>query len=227
MKVPRTGASLSRALAAALGVALVVASLAHAPSLAAQARGGRHAQVSARFSDGVARLDVRVASFLDDAETRRKLTSGLSQTIQLRAYAYVAGRDAPVAVTLRSCRVAYDLWEERYRVEVATESTERAISVASLAEVAQHCLTLRDQPLGQRADWANHHGAQAYFAVLVELNPLTPDTLARIRRWLARPSRGTLESDSFFGSFVSLFVNRGVGDAERALRLRSTDVRVP
>jgi hypothetical protein len=59
---------------------------------------------------------------------------------------------------------------------------------------------------------------------LIELNPLSSSTLARIRRWLARP-RGdyNVEGKSFFGSFVSLFVNDRIGAAERVLRLRSQE----
>lgn len=184
-------------------------------------------RVGTRFLEGVPRLDVSVADFASDAETRRKLTSGLPQTILFRAYAYTPGRDEPVAVAARSCRVAYDLWEERFRVQIASEAGDRTVSLASLEEVVTTCLVAEQLPVGRAADWARVRGSRAYFAVLVELNPLTPDTVQRIRRWLARPQRGAVDSDSFFGSFVSLFVNRGIGDAERTLRFQSQELTVP
>lgn len=208
----------------AIGLGLALA-LALAGSAHAQAVGER--RVGARFVEGVPRLDVSIADFAGDAETRRKLTSGLPQTIQFRAYAYTADREEPVAVAARSCRVVYDLWEESFRVQLASETGDRTLSVASIEEVVGHCLVATQLPVGTAADWAPLHGRRAYFAVLVELNPLTPDTVQRIRRWLARPQRGAVDSDSFFGSFVSLFVNRGIGAAERTLRFRSQEIAVP
>ncbi|MBX7190801.1 MAG: hypothetical protein K1X94_02020 [Sandaracinaceae bacterium] len=214
---------LLRSLALALG-AVILAWLAQGSSAHAQLAERR---VGARFVDGVPRLDVSVADFASDPETRRKLTSGLPQTLQFRAYAYTTGRDEPVAVAARSCRVVYDLWEERFRVQLASESGDRTISLGTIDEVVSHCLVAERLPVGRASDWAAIRGRRAYFAVAVELNPLTPDTVQRIRRWLARPQRGAVDSDSFFGSFVSLFVNRGIGAAERSLRFRSQDVEVP
>ena len=65
------------------------------------------------------------------------------------------------------------------------------------------------------------HDVKARHATL----PSAATTIARIRRWLSRP-RGeyNVETKSFFGSFVSLFVNDRIGSAERVLRVRSQDV---
>lgn len=219
---------MSRALHApslAFSLALSLA-LSWAPAtLAAQEPVQR--RVGTRFEAGVPQLDVSVADFASDTETRRKLTSGLPQTLQLRVYAYPADGEAPIALAARSCRVVYDLWEERFRVQLATETGDRTATLATIDEVLTHCLVVSQLPVGLAADWAPLRGRRAYFAVLVELNPLSPDTVQRIRRWLARPSRGAFEGDSFFGSFVSLFVNRSIGAAERTLRFRSQDIEVP
>lgn len=200
--------------------------LAWAPAVGAHAQIAQR-RVGVRFESGVPRIDVSVADFAADAETRRKLTSGLPQTLQLRVYAYDTGHEEPVAVAARSCRIAYDLWEERFRVQIASESGDRTVSLGSLDEVITQCLVAEHLPVGTARDWAAARGHRAYFAVAVELNPLTPDTVQRIRRWLARPQRGRVDSDSFFGSFVSLFVNRGIGAAERTRQFRSQDLEVP
>jgi hypothetical protein len=184
-------------------------------------------RVGVAFVEGAPRIDVSVADFASDAETRRKLASGLPQTFVLRAYAYVEGVEAPVAVAARSCRVVYDLWETRFRVQVASDSGDRSATYATVDEVVRRCLVAERLPVGAAAAWAPHRGQRAYFAVLAELNPLTPDTVQRIRRWIAHPQRGRLDRDSFFGSFVSLFVNRGIGAAERSLRFRSQELVVP
>lgn len=161
------------------------------------------------------------------AKVRKKLSSGLPQTLVMRVYAYrKSGR--PIALAVRSCRVVYDLWEEHYRVELHTATTDRSELLRDLSDVVNRCLVARRLPVGRAADWRDRSGRDVHFAVLVEFNPLSPDTVERIRRWLARPARGgSFEGDAFFGSFVSLFVNRRIGDAERALRFRSQVVRVP
>jgi hypothetical protein len=209
-----------------LGLALAATTVACSARVA-HAQDLSERRVGVRFVDGAPRLDVSVADFAVDAETRRKLTSGLPQTIQFRTYAYTADRAEPVAVAVRSCRVAYDLWEESFRVQIASESRDRTVSVATIEDVVTQCLVASQMPVGSASDWSPLHGRRAWFAVIVELNPLTPDTVQRIRRWLARPQRGSVDSDSFFGSFVSLFVNRGIGAAERTLRFRSQELEVP
>ena len=178
------------------------------------------------FRDGPARLTFSARDLLN-TDAREKLSSGLPQTVVMRVYAYVDGRSAPIAMSLRSCRVVYDLWEEVYRVQVESVGEEYATTVEDLDEVLERCVISRRLPVGTAADYAEHRGARLYFAVLFEFNPLSPATVERIRRWLARPSGGRLEGDAFFGSFVSLFVNRRIGDAERVLRFRSQRVRVP
>jgi hypothetical protein len=194
--------------------------------------GTTHAQIPERrvgvhFAQGAPRIDVSIADFASDPETRRKLMSGLPQTLQLSAFAYIEGREEPIAATARQCRIAYDLWEERFRVQVTTEASARTISVRSIDEVVAQCLVVDRLVVGAPNAWTGVRGRRAYFGVLVELNPLTADTVQRIRRWLARPQRGTVDSDSFFGSFVSLFVNPQIGAAERALRFRSQRLEVP
>jgi hypothetical protein len=161
------------------------------------------------------------------AAVRKKLASGLPQTLALHIYAYgKSGR--PVAVTVRSCRVVYDLWDETYRLEVQTATEDRSELVRDLSVVVQRCLVADRVAVGRPTDWQKRSGQEVHFAVLVEFNPLSADTVQRIRRWLARPARGgSFEGDAFFGSFVSLFVNRRIGDAERTLRFRSQLTRVP
>ncbi|GAB4203026.1 MAG: hypothetical protein OHK0013_16830 [Sandaracinaceae bacterium] len=184
-------------------------------------------RVGVRFVDGVPHVDVSVADFASDPETRRKLESGLPQTLVLRTYAYVDGVEAPIAVAARSCRVVYDLWETRFRVQIASEAGDRSTTVASVEDVITRCLVASRLSVGTAAAWTSHRGRRAYFAILAELNPLTPDTVQRIRRWIAHPQRGRVDRDSFFGSFVSLFVNRSIGAAERSLSFRSQELLVP
>ena len=176
------------------------------------------------FRDGVPHLSVQ-ATALDTPAFRDKLASGLPQTIVMRHYAYRSSGGKPLGVTVSSCRVVFDIWQERYRVQLQRGLQEEVRTFADVAQVVRACLDVRDLAVGK----AVHYGRakQIYLATLVELNPLSDQTIARIRRWLARPGGGDIERQAFFGSFVSLFVNHRIGDAERSLGLRSSTVQVP
>lgn len=162
------------------------------------------------------------------ADVERKLQSGLPQTITMRVYAYDEIHGNPVALAPQSCRVVYDLWEEVYRVQVQNAAAQGSEAVTTLAAVAQRCLVVRGLSPGLDSEWSARRGHHVYFAAIVELNPMSADTVERIRRWLARPQGGgRVEPDAFFGSFVSVFVNRRVGAAERTITFRSQSVEVP
>ena len=163
---------------------------------------------------------------LINADAQKKLDSGLPQRIVVQHFVYAVGRVEPIAVAGHSCRVVYDLWQALYRVEFeAFGRPPVAYAYPSRAEVLERCLVMRGATLGLGSEL--RRVSKLYVASLIELNPLSSSTLARIRRWLARP-RGdyNVEGKSFFGSFVSLFVNDRIGSAERILRLRSQDVEL-
>jgi len=221
----RIGAVLvaAAAVAAAAGApagVLGVASVAHAQPRVS------NRTIGVRWTRGAPQLSFS-ARDLVTADVRRKLESGLPQTIIMRIYAFPEAGGEPIAIAPQSCRVVYDLWEEVYRVQVQTASSDRSERAATVEGVVRRCLTAINVPVGAAAQYASRRSARVYFAALIELNPMSPDTVQRIRRWLARPGGGRLEGDAFFGSFVSLFVNRRIGAAERTLSFRSQPVLVP
>jgi hypothetical protein len=156
-----------------------------------------------------------------------KLGSGLPQRIVTRVYAYTERGEQPVTLTALSCRVVYDLWEGVYRVQQQTEQSDRSQTVPDVGGVVRACLDVRSVALGDPETYARLHGQRVYFAVLIELNPLSPDTVQRIRRWLSKSGGGQLRGDAFFGSFVSIFVSRRMGSAEFSLAFRSGLSSVP
>ena len=161
---------------------------------------------------------------LINAAALKKLDSGLPQRMVVQHFVYTKNRAEPVAVSGHSCRVVYDLWQAVYRVEYeAFGAAPVAYAYKSRSEVLERCLVMRLVPILLGVEL--HGIRQIYVASLIELNPLSSSTVARIRRWLARP-RGdynSIDGKSFFGSFVSLFVNDRIGTAERVLRLRSQE----
>ena len=171
-------------------------------------------------------LSFGVRDFVD-AAVLKKLQSGLPQTLVTRMYAYDEGAREPIAIGVLSCRVVYDLWDGVYRIERQTETSDRTVSVRNVEGVVQQCLALQNVPLGEAAQFSRLRGRYVYFGAVVELNPLSPDTIQRIRRWLARPSGSELNGNAFFGSFVSIFVGRKLGAADKTLSFRSELFAVP
>ncbi|MCA9608880.1 MAG: hypothetical protein KC619_24920 [Myxococcales bacterium] len=167
------------------------------------------------------------ASDLADAALRDRLDSGVWERLVMRVYAYRANGE-PLAVSVRTCRIHWDVWPQVYVVQYRSTDADHDETHASLEAVLERCLVARRVRVGQPADYASAHGERIYFAALIELNPLTSAQVHRLRRWLSRPATGgRVGGEAFFGSFVSLFVNRRIGSAERTLRFRSQRVRVP
>lgn len=175
---------------------------------------------------GSALVGFSVRDFID-AAVLKKLQSGLPQTLITRVYAYDERGRQPLAVTALSCRVVYDLWDDVYRIERQTEKIDRTVSVKTLDGVIQQCLEVQGYAVGEPGSYARERGHGVYFGAVVELNPLSQETVQRIRRWLARPSGNELDGNAFFGSFVSIFVGRKLGAAEKTLSFRSELFDVP
>lgn len=210
------GASEGRRLAGIAALALV--------SLGVAAAQPDPHPAHTRWEEGVLRVDASMVHFVTP-ERIDPLRSGLPQTLALEIEVVPAGGGARIAEARRTCEVIYDLWDRVFRVELTTGHESRGSTASTLEEVLDRCLTVRDLPIG--AAEAYHHGEAIQLVLRAELNPLTPDTVHRIRRWLARPGGASEPADTFFGSFVGLFVNRSVAAAEAELEERSAPLEVP
>jgi hypothetical protein len=181
-------------------------------------------EATLHFQDGVLEVSVSLSDFGDRA-LRERLASGLPQTLELHAEARSSGTELAHAV--RTSEVVFDLWDEVYRVRESEGRRTRTWIGHTVDEVVEGCLVTHDLPIGERAAYASHRGASVEVFLRARLNPLTPDTVHRIRRWLARPGGAAEPSDTFFGSFVGLFVNRSVASAEAELEVHTAAVVVP
>lgn len=165
-------------------------------------------------------------SFTDMADKKllAKLKSGLPQTITATVLVFAEGGKKPLTGAVRSCRVVYDLWEAKYRVHVQDNTRDSVQVDATVAQVVKRCFALKDYAIPGGAEV---RGRTVYVAAVVEVNPMSRQTVKRIRRWLARPSGDSLAGDAFFGSFVSIFVGRDLGAAEKSQSFRSQSIRMP
>jgi hypothetical protein len=99
---------------------------------------------------------------------------------------------------------------------------ERRSVVATADQVIGRGAVLVDVPVIEAARL--RPGVAYVLAVRGDLNPISEDLLIEVRRWLVQPARGQRRlgaGDSFFGSFVSIFVNPRIEDSERQVRFVS------
>ncbi len=161
-------------------------------------------------------------SFSDvvDKAVEQKLGSGLPTVIALRAYVLREGEANPVALAVRTCRVVYDLWDEVYRLKVSGPGGERDTAALNLEGVKRQCAQVQDLHIVDRA--LLDAGKPHFLGVIVEVNPVSPQQLEQMRKWVSRPagSTGIGPGDALFGSFVGLFV-RQIGTADKTLRFRT------
>lgn len=177
--------------------------------------------------DGQLVVTTSIDSLFDRAAAAR-LASGFPTTVVVRVYVFTRESELPVSLSVATYRVVYDLWEERYTLRSDGPRGQRTLRFADRAEVIAAITELERFPIAplERIPIGPHHFA----ALVVELNPISAEMLAEMRRWLTRPAgEARLDtSSSFFGSFVSVFVNPKLQEAEKVVRLRSQPFyRVP
>jgi hypothetical protein len=178
-------------------------------------------QATLAFDDKqVLRMSVNYRDVVDNA-TVAKLKGGLPTTIVMSAYVFRESGGPWVAATYKTCRVIFDLWEEVYRIEISQAGLPKEDQAsATLEGVLRRCGEADRLPVTGRS--VLPAPGTYYLAALVEVNPVSPDMLDRIKRWVSRPTDTSTAApgDALFGSFVGLFVAR-IGRADRQLSFRT------
>jgi hypothetical protein len=150
------------------------------------------------------------------------LTSGFATRVLIRVALFREGTREAVATTYRLADIVYDLWEEKFRVQ---RSDARGVldqrDAATTGEAIALAADLVQFPVTELARL--NPGVSHRLSFSVDLNPISQDVITELRRWLARPpGQGRLApGDSFFGSFVSIFVNPHIEDSERRIQFLS------
>jgi hypothetical protein len=166
-------------------------------------------------------------SFRDviDPSIDRKLSRGLPTTIVMTATLYRVGSDEPLATTAQTCRVTWHVWEEAYRVELSRPGLQQSRWTTTVAGVLRRCAETHELIAAEGSQVPE--GARLMLRVKVQVNPISPELLQKIKRWVSRPSgTGTAApGDALFSTFTGLFLQR-IGDAERQV-IFSTKPAVP
>ncbi len=219
----RVGHAWARALPSArllelAAVALLVLCCLAAPAWAAE---GEPELLKMRFFERGSQLLISTSlTKLFDSTSYDKLDSGFASTVVIRFWVYPKGDADPVSFQLVQRRVIYDLWDELYVLELDEPGGRRIVKVKYKAEALKLLTAIESLPVAAlaRVAFEKHH----VLAMVVELNPVSQETLAEVRRWLSDGTGGGLDrGGSFFGSFVSVFVNLKIPAADRVLRIRS------
>jgi hypothetical protein len=155
---------------------------------------------------------------LFDSSAFNALSSGFLTSVQIQLWVYPRESTEPVAYSRIRRSVVYDMWDEIYTVK--TCDTCKPVKVKSPAEALKLLSSIDDEPVAKLADIP--YDDVYYLAIRADLNPVSKETMAEVRRWLSQGTGGGLDRGSvFFGNFVSVFVNPKIADADRVLRLRS------
>jgi hypothetical protein len=170
----------------------------------------------------VERGDVLTASTnitkLFDSAAFAALGSGFLTTVEIQLWVYPKDGSTPISFTRLVRTTVYDMWDEVYTVR-ACESC-KPVKVKSPADALRRLTALDDIPVANLADMP--YEDVFYLAIRADLNPVSKETLAEVRRWLSQSTGGGLDKGSvFFGNFVSVFVNPKIAEADRVLRVRS------
>jgi hypothetical protein len=160
-----------------------------------------------------------IAKLFDQA-AYEQLSSGFPSTIQIGTAVYPRSGNDPIAVGFELRTIVYDLWDEQYVIRIEGAGGKRTRKVKYRAEALKILTAVEDFPIASLANIP--YGDVFYLRITVQLNPVSKETLAEVRRWLSQGTGGGLDRGGvFFGSFVSVFVNPKIADADRVLRIRS------
>lgn len=159
---------------------------------------------------------------------RKQLRSGFATRVLLRVAVYPEDSDEPLAIAFRRTEVVYDIWTERFAVHrVDGEGRDERFEVDSEYKAIRLATALIKFPVSPLSPL--QPGGRYRVAFRADLNPLSEELVADVRRSLTNPAhrQGRLTGDSFFGSFVSVFVNPRIEDSERQLRFVSQTFTEP
>jgi hypothetical protein len=165
---------------------------------------------------------------LFDSSAYQALSSGFVTNVEIRIWVYPKDSKEIIAETELPRSIVFDMWDEVYTVKLC--ETCKPLKVKSPAQALKLITSIDDLPvanLGAIPVGDPDHNL-FFLALRADLNPVDKRTLTEVRRWLSQSTGGGLDrGGTFFGSFVSVFVNPKIAEEDRILRVRSQPFYVP
>ena len=157
---------------------------------------------------------------LFDASAYDALATGIPSTVVIRIQITPRDSNDPVFELLVRRSVAYDVWDEVYKLRLEEPGNTVDYKVKFRADALKWLTAIDDMPVAPLS--ALPVDKVFVLRLVVELNPVSKETLAEVRRWLSQGNSGGLDrGGTFFGSFVSVFYNPKIAEADRVLRIYS------
>ncbi len=206
----------------AAAVVVIASALATAPRAAWAAEPVPTRQVGVKVAEGRVTVSVGLQDLFGEAE-RQRLKSGFATRVLIRAALEETATGDPIALAVQRAEIVYDIWDEKFSVRTSDGvGMERRAVAPTADEAIWRAAALVDFSIVEASRL--RPGERYTLAVRGDLNPISEDLLIEVRRWLVQPARGQRRvgaGDSFFGSFVSIFVNPRIEDSERQVRFLS------
>jgi hypothetical protein len=175
--------------------------------------------------DGNRIMLTAAAHNLADADVRRRLRSGLTTTLRMQIWLREFETGTVRGGWWSIARARWDLWDETLTVTIQTLSGERTQTYPDIDSFLRAFGELKRRTLARDVA-LNETLYQVHLRI--EVNPLSADKLALMRRWLASPGTANFldpMGSGLFGSFVRLFDNLKPGRAERVVESTGHPVR--
>jgi hypothetical protein len=218
-----TRSARPRARAFGLGALVFVALLVSTSS--ARAEDTRPARFIWTYTKTYLFVSVKFRDVID-TEIQKKLARGFTSTIVFTGTLFIAGQKDPVATTAQTCKITKLVWEDVYKIQITRPGGTKTELTPSIEGVLRRCGETRT-PLLTATSSQVSVGSAVYLSAKVQVNPVSQETLDRIKRWVSRPS-GTataVPGDALFSTFTGLFLQR-IGEADRELKF-TTKTEVP
>ena len=162
---------------------------------------------------------------LFDPPLRRRLQSGLSTTLRLHCRLQRLTDETTVGTAWRIARVRWDLWDEQLSAAIDTPQGAKVSVFTSLDAF----ITTFAKVEGEIVAAGVAEDQQVYRArVRLEVNPVSAQQMAWIRRWLSDSAESAALDplgSGLLGNFVRLFDNLKLGEAERTIQVDGRPVR--
>jgi hypothetical protein len=208
------------ALVLAVGVLATRGSAAHADDAVEETT--EHMHVAERGD--VLTVTTKITKLFDEAAFHA-LDSGFQSNVLITVAVYARDTNEPIQVTKLLRTAVYDLWDEVYTLQI---ENRKPVKVKQPAEALKLLTSVDDAVVANIGDMSVGEDAVYYIRIIAQLNPVEKETLTQVRRWLSQGNGGGLDrGGAFFGSFVSVFVNPKIAEADRVLRVRSQPFYLP